>query len=65
MSTDPITRARRAAARMDTHRAALARLSEERADAVKDALADGMSRSDVARALGVSPQAITKLLRQR
>jgi transposase-like protein len=47
---------------MDFHRAALARLGQERADAVRAAIDGGMSRSDVARALGVSPQAITKLL---
>ena len=62
MRGDPLTRARRAAAQMDTHRAALARLGQERADAIREALAAGMARSDVARALGVSPQAITKLL---
>lgn len=62
MPADPLTRARRAAAQMDTHRAALARLGQERADAIRDALAGGMSRSQIARELGVSPQAITKLL---
>lgn len=49
---------------MDTHRAALARLADERAAAVRDALAAGMTRSQVARALGVSPQAITQLLQR-
>lgn len=62
MPTDPLTRARRAAAQMDTHRAALARLAQERADAVREAIAGGMSRSAIARELGVTPQAITKLL---
>lgn len=62
MQTDPLTKARRAAAQMDTHRAALARLAQERADAVRDAITAGMSRSEIARQLGVSPQAITKLL---
>jgi transposase-like protein len=47
---------------MESHRAALARLAQERADAVREAVANGMSRSEVARQLGVSPQAITKLL---
>lgn len=61
-SADPLIRARRAAAQMETHRAALARLADERAEAVRDALAAGMSRSAVARELGVTPQAITKLL---
>jgi DNA invertase Pin-like site-specific DNA recombinase len=62
MPSDPLTRARRAAAQMESHRAALARLAQERADAVREAVANGMSRSEVARQLGVSPQAITKLL---
>jgi transposase-like protein len=47
---------------MDSHRAALARLAQERADAVREAVAGGMKRSEVARQLGISPQAITKLL---
>lgn len=64
MPADPLTRARRAAARMDSHRAAMARLGQERADAIREALATGMKRSEVARALGVSPQAITKLLQR-
>jgi DNA invertase Pin-like site-specific DNA recombinase len=62
MPADPLTRARRAAAQMDSHRAALARLAQERADAVREAVAGGMKRSEVARQLGISPQAITKLL---
>ena len=57
--------ARRAAAHMDWHRSALATLADQRAQAVRDALGLGMSRTDVARALGVTPQAITKLLRNR
>lgn len=64
-SADPLTRARNATAKMDTHRAALARLADERAEAVRDAIAAGMSRSAVARELGVTPQAITKLLLRR
>ena len=62
--SDHVARARRLAAEMDIHRAAMARLAQERADAVREAIAGGMSRSDIARALGVSPQAITKLLQR-
>lgn len=64
MPVDPLTRARRTAAQMDTHRAAMARLAQERAEAVREAIATGMSRAEVARALGISPQAITKLLQR-
>jgi DNA-binding NarL/FixJ family response regulator len=59
---DPLADARRAAAEMDGHRAALALLADQRAEAVRRALAGGLSRSDVARSLGVTRQAITKLL---
>lgn len=61
---DPLTRARRAAARMDDHRAALARLASERAEAIREAIASGLSQADVARELGISRQAITKLLQR-
>jgi hypothetical protein len=47
---------------MDSHRGALALLADRRADAVRRAMAGGLSRSDVARSLGVTRQAITKLL---
>jgi hypothetical protein len=62
---DALADARRAAAEMDGHRAALALLADQRARAVQRALAGGLSRSDVARSLGVSRQAITKLLTDR
>lgn len=61
---DPIARARRAAARMDDHRAALSRLADERAAAVRAALATGMSRSEVARELGISKQALALILKR-
>lgn len=61
-SADPLTRARRTAARMDTHRAALSRLADERAEAVRDAVASGMTRSQVAQALGISKQALAQIL---
>jgi hypothetical protein len=59
---DALADARRAAAEMDDHRGALALLADRRADAVRRAMAGGLSRSDVARSLGVTRQAITKLL---
>jgi plasmid maintenance system antidote protein VapI len=62
---DPLADARRAAAAMEEHRTALADLADRRARAVHRALARGQSRSDVARSLGVSRQAITKLLAGR
>jgi DNA-binding NarL/FixJ family response regulator len=62
---DPLVDARRAAAEMDNHRAALAALADQRAEAVRRAIAGGLSRSDVARSLGVTRQAITKLLTDR
>lgn len=61
-SSDPIDRARRLAARMDTHRAALARLADERAQAIRDALAGGMSQAEVAKALGITRQAVNQAL---
>lgn len=64
MPSDPLTRARRAAARMDDHRAALARLADERVEAIREAIASGLSQADVARELGISRQAITKLLQR-
>jgi hypothetical protein len=36
--------------------------ADERADAIRKAIAGGLSRSEVARRLGVTPQAITKVL---
>jgi DNA-directed RNA polymerase specialized sigma24 family protein len=47
---------------MDTHRAALARLADERAQAIRDALAGGMSQAEVAKALGITRQAVNQAL---
>jgi transcriptional regulator with XRE-family HTH domain len=47
---------------MDTHRAALARLADERAETLREALAAGMTRSDIAKALGISKQAVAQIL---
>jgi DNA-directed RNA polymerase specialized sigma24 family protein len=60
--SDPLERARLCIEDMEGHRQAIARLAEMRAEAIREALAEGMSRSEVARALGVSQAAITKLL---
>lgn len=62
---DPLLVARRATQQMELHRTALARLADERADAIQAALAAGLSRADVARGLGVTPQAITKVLNRQ
>jgi DNA-directed RNA polymerase specialized sigma24 family protein len=59
---DPLIIARRAAMEMERHRIALARLADQRAAAVRLAIGRGLSRAEVARRLGVTPQAITKLL---
>lgn len=58
----PLDRARQASVAMDAYRGALAHLARERAEAIREALRSGMSRSEVARRLGVTPQTITKLL---
>jgi DNA-directed RNA polymerase specialized sigma24 family protein len=62
-SDDALADARRAATEMDDHRAALALLADRRARAVRRAMGGGLSCSDVARSLGVTRQAISKLLR--
>ncbi len=59
-----LERARAAGAAIETHRAAMGAARLRRAAAVRDALDAGMLRSQVARALGITPQAITKLLKE-
>jgi len=59
---DPIRRAAAAAVLMDDLRAAIAEAARVRHEAVAAAADRGMSRAAIARALGVSPQAITNLL---
>jgi predicted transcriptional regulator len=61
---DPWTRARNATAEMDRHLAAIARLADERALAIQELLDAGLTRSEVARGLGVTPAVITKLLKR-
>jgi DNA-binding NarL/FixJ family response regulator len=65
MPADPLAVARRCAARMDTHRAALSRLADKRADAVRDALASGMSRTQIASELGITKQAVALILKRQ
>ena len=65
MPADPLARARHAAAQMDTHRAALARLADERAHWIREAVMSGMRPAEVARALGISRQAVAQVLSRR
>ena len=48
---------------MDYHLSAIARLADERAIAVQELLDRGLTRSEVARRLGVTPAVITKILK--
>lgn len=59
-----IEAAKTCAIRMDEARQLLSTLAEERANAIRSALEAGVSQADVARALGVSPNAVNNLLRQ-
>lgn len=61
---DPWSRARTATLGMEYHLAAIARLADERALAVQELLAQGFSRSEVARRLGVTPAVVTKILKR-
>lgn len=61
---DPWTRARRATEEMEHHLGAIAHLADERALAIQELLDRGLTRSEVARRLGVTPAVITKLLKR-
>lgn len=61
---DPWARARRATEEMEEHLTAIARLADERALAVRELLQAGLTRSEVARRMGVTPAVITKILRR-
>jgi DNA invertase Pin-like site-specific DNA recombinase len=61
---DAWTRARRATEEMERHLVAIARLADERALAIQELLDDGLTRSEVARRLGVTPAVITKILKR-
>ena len=49
---------------MEYHLSAIARLADERALAVQELLDEGLTRSEVARRLGVTPAVITKILKR-
>jgi DNA invertase Pin-like site-specific DNA recombinase len=61
---DPWARARKATEEMEQHLAAIARLADERALAIQELLDHGLTRSEVARRLGVTPAVITKILKR-
>ena len=61
---DSWARARGATAQMELHLAAIARLADERAVAIQELLDRGLTRSEVARGLGVTPAVITKILKR-
>lgn len=63
-SSDPWMRARQATEAMEQHLDALARLADERAMAVRELLGRGLTRSEIARRLGVTPAIITKILKR-
>jgi DNA-binding transcriptional regulator LsrR (DeoR family) len=59
---DAWDRARQATEEMEQHLAAIARLADGRAVAIRELLDHGFTRSEVARRLGVTPAVITKVL---
>ena len=61
---DPWARARKATTEMERHLAAIARLADERALAIQELLDLGLTRSEVARHLGVTAAVITKILKR-
>jgi predicted transcriptional regulator len=61
---DPWVRARKAAEEMERHLAAIARLADERAVAIQELVDHGLTRSEVACRLGVTPAVITKILKR-
>lgn len=61
---DPWSRARQATDEMERHLAAIARLADQRALAIQELLDHGLTRSEVARGLGVTPAVITKILKR-
>jgi hypothetical protein len=61
---DPWARARKATTEMEHHLSEIARLADERALAIQELLDQGLTRSEVARRLGVTPAVITKILKR-
>jgi DNA-binding MarR family transcriptional regulator len=64
MRADAWVRAREATEEMEGHLAAIARLADERALAIQELLDQGLTRSELARRLGVTPAVITKILKR-
>lgn len=60
--SDPLLRAKLCVEDMQAHRDAIARLAEMRVAAIREALGSGMSQYAVAKALGITPQAVAKIL---
>jgi transposase-like protein len=61
---DAWARAQKTTEEMERHLAAIARLADERALAIQELLDHGLTRSEVARRLGVTPAVITKILKR-
>lgn len=61
---DPWSRARRATEQMEQHLSAIACLADQRAVAVRELLDSGLTRTEVARGLGVTPAVVTKILKR-
>ena len=64
MTGDAWIRARRATEGMEQHLAAIAALADERALALRELLAQGYTRAEIARGLGVTPAVVTKILKR-
>jgi IS30 family transposase len=62
---DPLAVARLCVEDIQRHRESIAELARTRREAIQAALDSGMSQYAVAKALGVTPQAVAKLLRAR
>lgn len=63
MALAPLDRVRAASARMDLHRAAMARLGAVRGEALLALRAEGRSAIELAEELGVSRQQVHRLMR--
>lgn len=59
---DPLEVARLCVEDIERHRESIAHLAKMRQDAIRAALDGGMSQYAVAKALGITPQAVAKIL---
>lgn len=59
---DPLAVARLCVEDIQRHRESIARLAEMRRDAIRAAIDSGMSQYAVAKELGITPQAVAKVL---